>query len=144
MEVLKELKNDLLKRNEVEVVITQDKNPTTEEAIQAIAKQFKASEDTIKIKGINGKFGSHEFTIGANIYNTKEDKDTIEVKTKQEKEAEAKAKEEASKEAAAPEEAAKPAEEAPTPAEPAAKEKPAEKVKEEAPAEKPKEEESKA
>jgi len=90
MKVLKELKNDLLKRKEVEVVVTQDINPSFDEATKEIAKQFKASEDTIKIKKVQGNFGSHDFVIEANIYDTKEAMDTIEVKTKKEKEAEAK------------------------------------------------------
>ncbi len=118
MEVLSELKNDLLKRKEVKIVITQNKNPSFDEATKFISEKFKAIEDTIKIKKIEGKYGSHNFIIKANIYDNKEDKNAIEPKTKQEKEAEAKAAEES----------AKPAEEASI-----TEEKPAEEPKEEAP-----------
>ena len=44
--------------------------------------KFKVSEDSIKIKGIYGKFGSQTFEVIANIYSTIEDKNKTEQKTK--------------------------------------------------------------
>ena len=38
--------------------------------------------ETIKIKNILGKFGSNEFVVTTNIYNSKEDKEITERKSK--------------------------------------------------------------
>ena len=106
---IKEKKNLVFDRREVEVKITADSAPNNKEVEALLAKKLSVTEDSIKIKGIYGKFGTKEFQVKANVYKSKEDKNKIEKKTKKEIEAEKKTAEEVKKAAA---EAKKAAEEA--------------------------------
>jgi ribosomal protein S24E len=132
--IISENKNLLFKRNEVVLEVQAEKVPTLEEAKKLVAEKTSSPEENVKIKKVDSKFGSRTFKIYSNVYESKEEKEAIEFKTKQEKEAEAKAEEERRKaeaEAKAAEEAAKaeaekPAEEAPK--EEAVEEKPEEKT----------------
>ncbi len=106
---IKETKNLVFERKEIEAKIHAEKNPTKKEAAELLAKKLSVSEEAIKIKGVYGKFGVKEFLIKANVYKSKEEKNKIERKTKKELEEEKKAAEEAKK---AAQEAKKAAEEA--------------------------------
>jgi len=110
MDVLKDLKNELLGRREVKIVVPSEKNPSFDEAIKFIAAEFKTPDENIDISGIKGKFGRKTFLISANVYDSKESKEKAEIKTKKQRKAEA---EEAKK---ADEEKKAPAEEKPAPA----------------------------
>ncbi|MGY4883955.1 MAG: hypothetical protein ACP5NZ_00045 [Nanobdellota archaeon] len=94
---IKETKNLVFERKEVEGRILADKAPTNKEAAELLAKKLSVHEETIKIKGVYGKFGAKEFQVKANVYKSKEEKNKIERKTKKELEAEKKAAEEAKK-----------------------------------------------
>ena len=94
MKIIEEIKNELFNRNEVKAEVNSDSTPSNLDVLKALSEKFKVSEDSIKIKGIYGKFGSKVFDVFANVYPTKEDKEKVEQKTKQEKEAEKKAEEE--------------------------------------------------
>jgi ribosomal protein S24E len=83
--VLNKKENPLLNRREVEVTIETNASPKTSEAEEFIAKEFSTTAENVKIKGINGKFGSRNFTVLANIYNSKEEKNKVETRTKKEK-----------------------------------------------------------
>jgi ribosomal protein S24E len=128
-----ETENALFNRKEVEAIVEADITPKMDEALKLIADKYSSPQDNIKIKGVYGSFGSHDFKVIAHVYKTKEDKDSTEKKTKQEKEAEKKAEEERVKAEKEAKEAAKKEEEEKKAAEEAAK----------AEAEKPKEEETK-
>jgi len=119
MKVLKDFKNDLLKRREISIVIKADKNPSFIEAVDMIEKEFKVDKELIVARNIKGKFGRKTFLITAYIYDSKEAKESIEPKPEK--------KEGEGGEQAAPAQA--PPEESPTEA-----------PKEEAPAEEKKEE----
>ena len=86
MEVLKDFKNDLLKRREVKVIIHAKGNPGFEGATKTIDEQFKASPEVTIIKGVKSKFGRDSFLIDAFIYDSVKDKERIEPKPKVEKE----------------------------------------------------------
>ena len=62
--------------------------PRVSETEEFVAKEFSTSNENVKIKKIKGRFGSTNFTVTANIYNSKEDKEKIEPKSKKEKKAE--------------------------------------------------------
>lgn len=94
---IKETKNLVFERKEVEVIITSESNPKNKDVAELLAKKFSVPENAIKIKGIYGKFGVKEFQIKANIYKSKEEKDKIERKTKKEIEQEKKEAEAAKK-----------------------------------------------
>ncbi len=94
---IEEIKNPVFERKEVQVLVVTEITPSYKEALGALAKKFSVSEDSIKIKGIYGKFGIKEFEIKAHVYKSKEEKDKIEKKTKKEIEEEKKAVEAAKK-----------------------------------------------
>ncbi len=103
---IKETKNHVFERKEVEGKILADKVPTNKEAAELLAKKLSVHEEAIKIKGVYGKFGAKEFQVKANVYKSKEEKNKIERKTKKELEAEKK-EAEAAKAAKAAEKEAK-------------------------------------
>jgi len=86
--ILKQKDNPLFNRKELKVNIESDITPNFKDAEEIISKKFSANSDSIKIKRIDGKFGSRGFIIVANVYNSKEDKDKTERKSKKEMKAE--------------------------------------------------------
>ena len=57
-------------------------NPGFEKALNLIAQQFKAKEDSIVIKTLKSKFGRNTFLIDAFIYDSIRDKSLIEPRKK--------------------------------------------------------------
>ena len=103
MEILKDFKNDLLKRQEISLSLEADNNPNFSEIKKQVAKQFKKDEGVVDVYNIKGSFGSNEFKIDAYIYDSKEDLENASQKTKKQLEAEKKVSEEKiSEEAQAP------------------------------------------
>jgi ribosomal protein S24E len=84
--ILKQRENPLFNRKEIVVSIEANVTPKMQEAEEFIAKEFSSHIDNIKIKKIKGRFGSNNFIITAKIYNSKEDKEKIEPKSKNKKE----------------------------------------------------------
>ena len=82
MKIVKEFKNDLLKRKEIQFSIEAEKNPGFEGAMKALVDKYKVSEDGVVVKHVRNNFGKKEFFVEAFIYNTKEDKDGTERKSK--------------------------------------------------------------
>jgi ribosomal protein S24E len=127
LKITKQEQNPLFNRKEIEAVITSEKAPSNEEVAKKLAEKLSAEPGSLRILGIKGKFGSREFTVRANIYSSKEERDSTEQLTKKEKAQEAKVSEKSEpEEAEKPKEA--PAEEKPAEAAPAP-EKPAEETK---------------
>jgi len=91
MDIIKDFKNELLKRREVKLVVNAEKNPGFANAIKMIAEHFKADENLIVVKELKSKFGRDTFLIDALIYNSVKDKEEIEPKKKLKKSAEAQA-----------------------------------------------------
>jgi ribosomal protein S24E len=107
MELIKKLQekeNPAFERKEIEILVKNDSTPSHNETQEFIAKKFSIKKENFKIKKISGHFGSREFEIRVNIYPSKKKLEKVEVKTKQEIEAEKKAAEE---EAAKKEESSK-------------------------------------
>ena len=77
-----EKENALFKRKEIEGSIESKITPSREDVLGILAKKFSVDSGVIKIKGIHGKFGSRIFTVSANIYESVEDKDSVEPKKK--------------------------------------------------------------
>ena len=119
--ITEEKENALFNRKEIKGFIDSEVVPSRIETSKILSEKFKVPWENIKIKKIIGKFGSKTFSVEANIYSSKQDKDSIELKKKKEKESEKKATEETA------------AKEAPEEATPAPEEKPQEDVKEEEP-----------
>jgi ribosomal protein S24E len=81
-EIIKEKENPLFKRKEIQISLEAQVTPSKNEMIDLIAKKFSTQSENISMKGIYGKFGSRNFTINANIYSSKEEKDEVESKKK--------------------------------------------------------------
>ena len=88
MNILKDTKNDLLKRRELKLVINAGKNPGFAESLKTIAEKFKANEENIVVREVKSKFGRDTFLIDAYIYDTVQDKERTEPKKKVKKQAE--------------------------------------------------------
>ena len=82
MRVIRDFKNELLRRREIVAIVENEANPGFERCRKEIAEEFRVSEDSVVIKGVKSKFGSHEFKIDAFIYDSEKDKEMIEPKPK--------------------------------------------------------------
>jgi len=103
MEIIKEISNPLFKRKEIKATLESEISPSNSEVEKQLAEKFSVPAKNIKIKNILGKFGSKIFTINANIYESADDKETTEPKSKKQRDAEA-PKEEAPKQETKPKE----------------------------------------
>ena len=99
--IINKKENPLFKRKEVEVGIYAKVTPSNNEIEKLISEKFKVQEKSIKVKKISSKFGSNNFVVSANIYDSSEDKDKIEQKSKKEKKAIEEARKKAEEEAVA-------------------------------------------
>lgn len=82
MEILKDFKNDLLKRREVKLIINSEKNPGFNEALEKVAEKFKIDKALILVNTVKSKFGRHTFLIDSFIYGSAEDKERFKPKVK--------------------------------------------------------------
>lgn len=80
--IISKRENPLLNRKEVEIAGEFNVTPKMSEAESLLSNEFSSSAENVRIKKIKGKFGSKKFLIVANIYNSKEDKERIEPKSK--------------------------------------------------------------
>ena len=119
--IIEEKQNGLFNRKEIRGEVEEKITPSNIEVKDFLSKKYSVPRENIKIKKIQGKFGSQTFTILANIYENLEDKQVLEIKKKREIEEDKKI-EEAKKAAEAPKEEIK---------EEPKEEKPIEEVKEE-------------
>ena len=82
LNIVQETENPLFNRKEVYFELDSDMAPSRLETVKLIAEKFSINPESIKIKGINGKFGSRVFKGEAFIYKSEEDKEKIEMKKK--------------------------------------------------------------
>lgn len=87
MKVLSNKENILLNRNEVKIIVEAEKNPSYDEALVMLTKEFKAVPEAIAIHQVKGKFGRRTFLISAFVYKSQEDKEKFEPKKKEKKKA---------------------------------------------------------
>jgi len=77
MEIIKDIRNELFKRNELSLKLESEKNPSFDEIKTKISEDLKKPEENIDVYNIKGGFGKNEFIIDINIYDSKEDLDNI-------------------------------------------------------------------
>jgi ribosomal protein S24E len=82
MKVLRDFRNDLLKRREIKLVVNAGKNPGFAEAAKMFSEKFKVDDATIVVKELKSKFGRDTFLIDAMIYDSVKDKESVEPKKK--------------------------------------------------------------
>ena len=78
LDVLREIKNPLFKRREFRLNIKSSSSPKRSEVRELLAKEFSVPVSRIKIKNITGKFGSSDFIVEANVYESEEAKNFVE------------------------------------------------------------------
>jgi len=84
LKITEEKENALFNRKEIKGFIESEVVPSRAETLKILSEKFKIPWGNIKIKKIVGKFGSKTFSVEANIYSSKQDKDSIELKKKKE------------------------------------------------------------
>jgi len=84
--VVNEKENLLFNRKEIQAEIIAETTPKKDEVLKILSEKFSKPVENISLKKIQGKFGKNNFLIIANIYNTKEDKESIEPNKKEKKE----------------------------------------------------------
>ena len=84
LKILEEKNNPLFKRREIKAVLSSGITPSRNVILELISKKFDIPIENIKIKGIRGNFGVNNFNIEANIYDSKQEKDIVELKKKKE------------------------------------------------------------
>jgi len=83
--VLNETENPLFNRKEVEIILESDSSPKREEIEKLISENFSTNSEAVKVNKIKGIYGSRNFKIFADVYDSKETKEKIEQKPKKEK-----------------------------------------------------------
>ena len=84
----KNFENKLLKRKEIELIVSSKIVPSLLETKKFLSENFSTSPESIKIISLLGSFGSNNFKITANIYSSKKDMEDIEKIFKKEKKSE--------------------------------------------------------
>lgn len=82
MQIIKELKNELLKRKEILFSVKAESNPGYENSKKKIVEKIKADPEKVVVKSVRNNFGTKEFFIEVFVYDNTEDKDRIEPKPK--------------------------------------------------------------
>ncbi len=77
---IEQKENLLFNRKEIKINLGSEITPTHKDVEKLISEKFSTEVENIKIKNILGKFGSKIFTINANIYPSKKDKEMVESK----------------------------------------------------------------
>ncbi len=88
MQIIENIRNELLKRNEITALVESEKNPGFDEMEKRVSEQVGKSGENIEVFNIKGSFGSKEFKISANVYDSKEDLEKNKMKTKKQRRAE--------------------------------------------------------
>lgn len=102
LNITQEKQNPLFNRKEILGTIKADNPPKKQELAQELGNKFSAAPEAIRIVEIKGQYGIKEFNFKANIYESKKEKNEIELISKKEREKEKSA--ETSKEEAKTEE----------------------------------------
>lgn len=85
MNILKDKRNDLLRRRELEFVMLHDKNPGFEAVVKEFCSKENVPEENVCVKSLHGNFGRSEFHVDVFVYDSLEDKNKVELNKKSKK-----------------------------------------------------------
>ncbi len=85
LNIKSEHQNLLFKRKEIVATLDAEITPSKVDVEKLISEKFSTSPEKFVLKYIKGKFGSKTFEVRANVYETEEDRQSIEVRKKKEK-----------------------------------------------------------
>jgi ribosomal protein S24E len=91
LKIITEKVNSLFGRKEVRVAIEASKVPTKEEAAKLIAEKYSTKSELVRVKEVQGKFGTTIVIIDSDIYDNEKTFESYVKKTKKELEADRKA-----------------------------------------------------
>jgi len=77
MEIKKDIRNELFKRQEVRLEIQSENSPSFDEVRKEIVEKFGKPEENMDVYNIKGRFGKKVFMVDAYIYDSKEDLEKI-------------------------------------------------------------------
>lgn len=81
MELIEERQNSLLNRRELSLNVSELASPPSmDTAKKMVAEKFSVPEENVHISKIAGKFGSNDFVLSANVYNTSAEREKFHVK----------------------------------------------------------------
>ncbi len=80
MEMQFDVRNELLKRREVQFAFESEKNPGFDICRKMLAEKFSVGEDNISVKFVRSNFGAQQFLVEAFVYDSHEGKKKIEPK----------------------------------------------------------------
>ena len=82
--ILNEKVNPLFNRKEIQVSVESKISPKKQEIKDLLSEKLSVPKENIKVKKISGNFGSGTFSISANVYSSKKDKEFLEKEKKPE------------------------------------------------------------
>ncbi len=84
LKILEEKRNHLFKRKEIKAALDSETTPSRSHILELLSKKFSVSPEAIKIKAIKGNFGVRSFSVEANVYDSVEEKNAVELMKKKE------------------------------------------------------------
>ena len=84
--IIKDFRNDLLKRRELVLEFVSQGNPGKSEVMKGIAGDLKVQEENVVLKNVHSNFGRNSFSVNVTVYDSVADKDKTEAKKKVKKE----------------------------------------------------------
>lgn len=78
MNIVDNLRNDLLTRNELFIELESSSNPNVVDTTKLIAEKMKVDESLVVLQHIRGNFGSNLFHVTALVYDNVAAKDKVE------------------------------------------------------------------
>ena len=85
MQIIRDFKNDLLKRREILFKLKADSNPGYDGCKKKVIEKFNVPEEHVVIKSTRNNFGTKEFFCEVFIYDSAKHKELIEQKKKEKK-----------------------------------------------------------
>ena len=84
LKILEEKHNHLFKRREIKASLQSEITPSRSHILELLSRKFETPKEAIKIKAIKGNFGVRNFSVEANIYDSIEEKNAVELMKKKE------------------------------------------------------------
>ena len=78
LNIIEEKENAFFMRKEIKAFVEAEISPQRLEVRKLLGEKFSVDPEAVHIKGIYGKFGSKKFNVGANIYKSEEEKNSVE------------------------------------------------------------------
>jgi len=82
LNIISEKESPVFKRKEVHLRINSSISPNRKDVLGLVSKNYSVKPEQVKILNITGKFGSHEFNVFVNVYESEEQRTNVELSRK--------------------------------------------------------------